>query len=250
MKPVSDLFSENSSGYQKYRPEYPHEFLKEIVSMTRKRECCWDCGTGNGQVAVVLSKFFRLVEATDISADQLKMAPSSENIQYTIGRAEERLFPDDHFDLITVAQAAHWFDLPNFFDEVRRVAKNNGVLALWGYGLLRFENELDPVIDWLYQYLQPYWNIERKHIDKHYESIPFPFEEVSVSKPYSIRWEFRREELMGYLNTWSAVRNCRKSTNNDPLTEFAERISGLWKSKEEPMVASFPIFTKIGRVSK
>ena len=39
-------------------------------------------------------------------------------------------------DLVTVAQALHWFDIQAFFSEVKRVLKNGGVLAAWTYGLL------------------------------------------------------------------------------------------------------------------
>ena len=249
MKSINDLFSEDSGGYQKYRPEYPSEFINEIVSMVWEREHCWDCGTGNGQVARMLSEFFKFVEATDISPNQLEFAYKGRNIRYSIGRAEASPFPDDHFDLITVAQAVHWFDFPHFFNEVRRVSKKDAVLAIWGYGLLRFDNDLDPVIDRLYKSLQPYWDQERDHIENNYESIPFPFENISLSRSFAIRREFKQEELMGYLNTWSAVKNFRKKNNYDPLTEFTGGISGFWKKEEKPMEATFPLFTKIGRVT-
>lgn len=250
MKTENDLFSEDTAGYQKYRPEYPTEFLEEIISLAKHRERCWDCGTGNGQVARVLSRFFKCVKATDISPAQLKESYRASNIDYTVERAEESSFPNDYFDLITAAQAIHWFDFSHFFKEVVRVSNNGGIVALWGYGLLRFDNEHDPLIDNLYHKLQSDWNKERRHIENNYNSIPFPFENIALSKSYTIKRKFNPEELIGYLDTWSAVKNYKKRHHSNPLAEFKENISAVWNGKDEPKLATFPIFTKIGRISK
>ncbi len=250
MKNVSDLFSEDSEGYQKFRPDYPIELVEEIISLVKARELCWDCGTGNGQVARVLSGFFKSVKATDISLAQLENSYRAANIDYAVGRAEQSSFPDDYFDLITAAQAVHWFDFSHFFKEVVRVSKNGGIVALWGYGLLRFDNELDPLIDKFYHELEPYWSKERKHIENGYKSIPFPFENISLSASYTIRREFSLEELIGYIETWSAVKNYSRRHQLNPVRELRQGISAIWKIKEERQLATFPIFTKIGRVSK
>lgn len=250
MKSISDLFSDNAGGYQKYRPDYPIEFIEEIISLVQGRDRCWDCGTGNGQVARILSRYFSTVNATDISPDQIKKAYQSRNIHYNVGRAEQSSFPDDHFALITAAQAAHWFDFSHFFKEIARVSKKDGIVALWGYGLLRFDNELDLIIDNLYQRLQSDWNEERRHIEDNYNSIPFPLDNIPLSKSFSIRREFTLEELIGYINTWSGVKNFRMRHHIDPLEEFTEHFSVVWEKNEKRITATFPIFHKTGRVAK
>ncbi|MEN8800081.1 MAG: class I SAM-dependent methyltransferase [Flavobacteriaceae bacterium] len=250
MKTANDLFSDDAEGYQKYRPEYPTEFLEEIISLVIQRERCWDCGTGNGQVARVLSRFFKTVKATDISQAQLKKSYRSSNIDYSVERAEDSSFPDDHFDLITVAQAVHWFDFSHFFKEAVRVSNNGCIIALWGYGLLHFNNELDALIDKFYHKLQSDWAKERRHIENNYNSIPFPFENIPLSKSYAIRLEFNLEELIGYLDTWTALKNYRKRQQLNPLKEFKEELSAVWKGNDKRKLATFPIFTKIGRISK
>jgi ubiquinone/menaquinone biosynthesis C-methylase UbiE len=122
MKPPIDNFSGQSAQYVLYRPRYPKELYNFLLSHTPARKAAWDCGTGNGQVAVELSHAFEHIWATDISANQLKQAPSLAHITYLQTRAEQTPFPADTFDLITVAQAIHWFDFDKFYQEVYRTA--------------------------------------------------------------------------------------------------------------------------------
>src|SRR5690606_23864417 len=113
-----------------------------IFRHLKEKDRAWDCGTGNGQVATFLSAYFDEVVASDISVRQLSNAPKIENVTYV--KCAERLLshPDQFFDLITVAQAIHWFDFDKFFQEVKRVGKPDSLLAVWGYGLLKINVEV------------------------------------------------------------------------------------------------------------
>ena len=249
MKPVSDRFSENSGDYLKYRPSYPREFIKEIISLTEDRTNYWDCGTGNGQVAAQLAGYFKNVFATDISEGQLEQAIHKDNIQYSVTRAEKTAFPDNFFDLITVAQAIHWFDFKSFYSEAKRVSKKNGLIAIWGYGLVRFENSIDKSIDHFYRgVVGPFWDEERQHIDNSYSSIQFPFEEIKLNKPYHISKEFSLEEFVGYLSTWSAVKRYKEANDHDPVKQLSSEINAEWHQLGDKLIAKFPLFTKIGRI--
>ncbi len=72
---MKDSFSGHSAQYAQYRPHYPEAFYSFLVQLIPERNHAWDCGTGNGQVAVALSSYFKKVVATDISANQLAQAP-------------------------------------------------------------------------------------------------------------------------------------------------------------------------------
>lgn len=54
---------------------------------------------------------------------------------FRVSPAEQLPFENETVDLITTAQAVHWFDLSKFYPEVKRVLKTNGVLAIYGYNL-------------------------------------------------------------------------------------------------------------------
>ena len=132
-----DRFSAQAADYARYRIDYPLALYDWLLPQVVGRARAWDCATGNGQVAVVLAGYFAFVEATDLSANQLAQAAPHPNIRYQTARAEQTPFLNQAFDLITVAQAVHWFEPAAYHREVRRVALPGAVLAEWGYGLVQ-----------------------------------------------------------------------------------------------------------------
>jgi ubiquinone/menaquinone biosynthesis C-methylase UbiE len=176
---MKDIFSRQASLYAKYRPTYPSELFAFILEHISDRECAWDCGTGNGQTAKELARSFDKVYATDISQTQLDNAEQAANIFYSLQPAEQTNFGENQFDLVTVSQALHWFDLEEFYTEVRRVAKPGAYLAAWMYGALTISPEIDRLKqDHYSNTLGPYWDYERKHVDDNYAGILFPFQEI------------------------------------------------------------------------
>ena len=247
MKAARDLFSKQSSAYKKYRPTYPEELYELILDHTPGRSAIWDVGCGNGQVAAYLASHFEEVQATDVSENQISLAVRKPNIQYSVGRAEKTNFKDRSFDLITVGQAIHWFDHEAFNQEVQRVLKPGGVLAVWGYGLLRIHPEIDPLLDHYYQHIiGPYWAPERKHVDTHYQNIPFPFKEIKPSTVFYIKPNWTLDDMEGYLRTWSSLQTYHKSYDIDPVPSLIREVkdTGHW---EESLEVRFPIFCKVGR---
>lgn len=251
MKEIIDNFSRQSSQYKKYRPRYPKELYEYILSLVDVHDKCWDCGTGNGQVAIELSKSFKQVYATDISKNQISIAEGNSNITYTVQRAEKTSFEDDTFNLITVGQAVHWFDFKAFNKEVKRVSKNQSILCIWGYDLLRIEKDIDTIIDTFYtSIIGPYWNTERKHIDSQYRSIEFDFKELESPKDLKIDTKWNRNNLIGYLNSWSSVQHYLKQNNGEnPIDKIETELKELWKENEVKEV-QFPLFMRIGLIEK
>ncbi len=204
---MKDNFSTQASGYAQFRPTYPPELFDFLFKHSQNFDRAWDCATGNGQIAAVLAERFRQVEATDISENQLKNATQKPNIRYQLGRAEATDFPDHSFDLVTVGQAAHWFDFEKFYPEVQRVLKPGGLLALVGYNLLRVDEPTEAVIEHLYNtILEGCWDGERHLVEKAYTTIPFPLKEISFPDMAST-YTWTVDQLLGYLGTWSAVQH-------------------------------------------
>ncbi len=247
MKKIIDNFSSQADYYKKYRPVYPQILYDEILQWVPKRQRCWDCGTGNGQVAVVLADYFDEVVATDVSAKQIEAAEPRDNISYKVERAEQTAFAEASFDLITVAQAMHWFDQPAFNREVKRLLKPGGIIAIWGYGLMRVNQAVNAVIDEFYtQIIGPYWDPERRQIDDHYASIIFDFAEIPVSKPLAIVDEWPYERLEGYFNSWSSVQHYINKEGQNPVPELVGKIRQHWPQGKSKQV-TFPIFLRLGR---
>lgn len=244
--PPIDRFSGHANLYAQYRIDYPDDLYTFILSFTTHQQTAWDCATGNGQVASALADRFDRVEATDISETQLLLATKKTNIQYQISRAEQTPFANQTFDLITVAQALHWFDVNAFHNEVRRVSKPGAVIAEWGYGLVQLGAGLDTILlDFYRNRIGPYWDPQRKHIDNAYATLPFPFADVQHAD-FAARRSWSLERFLNYLRTWSAVRQYILENEEDPVTGLGEELTPLWGDDERDI--QFPVFLRVGRV--
>lgn len=239
-------FSKQAELYARYRPDYPKEMYDFIFEHLSGRQLAWDCATGSGQVATYLADHFEQVTATDISQEQLSFAPRRDNIEYLEASAENSGLPDDHFDLITVAQAIHWLDFDAFYKEVRRVAKEDALLAVIGYGMVRVNEELNPIIDNLYEEaFGTHFNKNRKYVDEHYRTIPFPFDEIP-NPSFQNHYHWSLDELEGYFNSWSAISKMKSEGYNPvdkTISELKQRVNNT-----ENIEASFPVFMRLGRV--
>lgn len=243
---VKDNFSRVSRRYARFRPTYPPAFYDLVLSLVSGRDAAWDCGTGNGQVAAALARHFASVVATDISNEQIASAVAAPNIRYLVASAEATPFPDAAFDLVTAAQAVHWFDLEKFFAEAARTLKPGGVIALIGYSRCTVDARVDRVVSRLYsQILDGYWDAERKLVDNHYRTIPFPFAELA-SPELTAFYEWSLDDFAGYLGTWSAVQHYRDRNGVDPIGLIAAGLAAAWGNAPLRSV-SFPMFVRTGR---
>jgi len=242
---MKDNFSIQSDQYAKYRPKYPNDFFDYLGTIIKNKHVAWDCGTGNGQVAIELAKRFTMVYATDISLAQLAQAQQLPNVIYSVQAAEKTNFPNDFFDLITVAQAIHWFDFEKFYGEIKRTAKPNATLVVMGYGKIEVSPEIDSIISDFYKNtIGNYWDKERKYIDELYKTIPFPFEEIETPS-FSISYNWSLDHFMGYLGTWSAVKHYINDTMQNPLDVIENQLEDLWE-RDVVKKIKFPLLLRIG----
>ena len=253
-----DLFSNHSKDYARSRPDYPSHLFDFLVGLVPRSNLAWDCATGNGQAAVILSQYFDQVIANDASKEQIKNAQPRKNIRYEVFSAEKPNLADDSVDLITIAQALHWFDLNSFYKEATRVlrkdpnsvGKSRGVIAAWAYGLHSISEDIDSIIHLLYEdILGPYWPEERKIVEDKYQGIPFPFEEIHAPI-FKIELNWDLAELVGYLYTWSSVQKFIHKNNFDPVKEIYNDLSASWRENNEATKKRvvWPIYMRVGRV--
>ena len=246
---MKDLFSDSSALYQQARPTYPHQVIEQILKHVPSRLFAWDCGAGSGQFTQLLAPYFEQIVATDLSAQQLHQAPYFENVSYQVQQAENTSFAAQSFDLITVAQAIHWFNFEAFYTEVRRTLKKEGVLAVIGYGLVQTgDTELNGLIQHLYQHvLAGYWDAERKHIDYAYQHIPFPFEEIA-SPELEMQLCWSAAQFLGYLNTWTGLKHYRTQHASDDALDPLTPLIDYLENKNTTIEIHFPIFLRIGKL--
>lgn len=248
MASFHDHFSTQADRYTQFRPHYGRDLFAFLAGLTAGHDLAWDCGTGSGQAAIALADDFREVVATDPSARQIEHAQPGDRVRYLVARAENTPLADGSVDVVTVAQAVHWFDRPRFYDEVRRVGRHDCVLALWAYGLATISPAVDAIVERLYEpILGSYWPPERKLIEERYATIEFPFVEIDTPR-FEMTAEWDLAQLVGYLGTWSSVEKYRAARGDDPLALVADELRSAWGEPGVRRLLRWPLYLRVGRV--
>jgi SAM-dependent methyltransferase len=240
-----DHFSHASDDYRRWRPRYGDDLFAWLAAIAPGTELAWDCATGNGQAAGALAAHFSRVVATDASSAQIREAEPHDRVEYRVAPAEASPLEDASADLVTVAQALHWFDVPRFHAEARRVLRPGGVVAEWGYGLAF----IDPSFDGLLRHfsevtLHGYWPPERALVEAAYQGVEFPFERIGAPE-FSMEACWDLDRFFAYLGTWSSVNAYRKRRGSDPLPRLREQLAPLWGDREREI--RWPLVLRAGR---
>ena len=140
MKPANVLtrFSDRVSDYVKYRPGYPAEVIETLQIRCGLTSNCViaDIGSGPGNLARLFLDIGNQVFAVEPNAEMrnagFDLLGERGNYHSIEGTAEETHLPDSAVDLVTAAQAFHWFDWPRAKAEFLRILRPRGwVVLLW-----------------------------------------------------------------------------------------------------------------------
>ena len=245
---MSDHFSRVAAAYANFRPHYPEQLFASLSQLSPGRRRAWDCATGSGQAAIGLTSGFEHVIATDLSLSQIRQAPPHPRVTYYVALAEAPGLPPASVELITVAQALHWFDLDRFYSQASQVLVPGGRLVVWTYARLEVDSgAIDAALDHFHtREVGPYWPDERRMVESGYRTLPFPFDEISItSPPMSTLWTLSR--LLGYVGTWSAVQRYIQANGVDPLPELERQIASHWGDPNAARRVAWPLNLRAGR---
>jgi len=248
-----DYFSSQSRLYARYRPKYPPALFEFLSKDLHPGDLIWDCGAGSGQATRGFDQSFQ-VFATDRSFQQLEQTDFSANSLYVRALSEFSPIPSNTIALVTVAQALHWFDFESFYSEVDRVLTERGLIAVWTYSFLSASAQLGKPIDerirdFYGNVIGSYWPTERKWVDAMYRTIPFPFDEIAVPE-LTIEISWGLEDLIGYINSWSAVAEYKRNLDIDPVPQLEKELGDVWGNKDEVRSMSWPIGLRAGKRSR
>lgn len=243
-----DHFSGGAAQYAAARPRYPDSLFAALAQWAPDTEVVWDCGAGSGQASVALASHFTRVIATDASAAQIAQAEPHARVEYRTALAEASGLAASSISLVTVAQALHWFDVDAFHAEVKRVLKPQGVIAEWTYALMDVPTHpaIARVVNALDSDMQSWWPPQRRHVDAHYTTLPFPFAPIEVGS-FAMSVEWTLPQLLNYLATWSAVTRARAQSGVDPLESVAAALRESW-GDETAVTITWPLTVRAGRV--
>lgn len=250
MSTFKDHFSSVATTYAANRPTYPTALTDAIAAVAPRVGTVLDVGCGTGQLSTLLAVRFARVLAIDPSPQQIAAATPHPRVSYTCARAEATGVADGCVDVVVAAQAAHWFDLSQFYDEVRRVCLPDAAIALVSYGRITFPDDPEPGarLDRFYEDdAGPHWPPERAHVEAGYRTLDFPFRELPAPELFiERRWTYAT--LMGYVDTWSALAGLRAARGEAPIAAFREIMADLWGDKDAPRRVRFPLALRLGRL--
>ena len=241
MSDVTLLFGERASGYASFRPQYPHALFDWLADNSPRRQRALDIACGNGQASHALADRFEQVLACDSSVQQLREIHSASALQLFAADARRLPVQSASLDLITVAQALHWFADPALFAEVRRSLRPDGLFCAWCYGLMQINPVIDELIRELHgDLLNGYWPAGRASVDNGYRDILTDFPAIRVPDfAIQLHWSF--EHLLGYLRTWSAVQRWEAEHQQDPLDLFLPRLTKAWGDTSQQHFVRWPL---------
>jgi ubiquinone/menaquinone biosynthesis C-methylase UbiE len=242
-----DYFGPQATRYREYRPRYPAALFHYLAGAATGTRLAWDCATGNGQAAVRLAERFARVIATDPSDEMIALAVPHPRVTYVVAKYESGL-PDHSADVVTVAQALHWFDIDPFIREVRRVLVPSGVFAAWCYSRCTVDAAVDEIVDVFYSVtLGSFWSKERRLVDDGYRTIALPLDEIAPP-PFEMLEQWSLREFANYIRTWSAVNKFIAVRGEEPVAAVEQALGEAWGDAGLRRRVRFPVHCRFGEI--
>ncbi|XP_046400350.1 putative methyltransferase DDB_G0268948 isoform X2 [Ischnura elegans] len=256
--------------YSKFRPCTPETLIQRIVTYISEKipgplKVAVDVGCGSGQSTQVLAPYFSEVYGFDPNETAIAEAIRKgkiPNVSYGTSTAEKLNFQENSVTLVTAGQACHWFDLPAFYEEVKRILVPGGTLALYGYQLPRprfhgsSPTDLSSIVDKFYfGEINSYWPPERIFIEEEYRSVKIPLEDTKRDESVYLEQKGTLADLVGYVSSWSAFQNYQKQNGPEKassiLMDFEKELLDATGSKMKPeetdITVRFNYFLLLGR---
>ena len=126
-------FDRNAGDYERARPSYPAEAVAHVVGhgTIGPGRRVLDLAAGTGKLTRLLVPTGTDVVAVEpVPGMRAQLAAAVPTVEVLDGTAEALPLPDEDVDVVTVAQAFHWFDPPVALAETRRVLRAGGHLFL------------------------------------------------------------------------------------------------------------------------
>jgi len=197
-------FTNRVENYIKYRPGYPIEVIEYLKSenILKPDSIIADIGSGTGISAELFLKngnTVYAVEPNDAMRDAAeKLLSGYGNFKSIHASAEDTTLPDMSIDLITCAQAFHWFDIPKAKTEFNRILKPAGRICLmWNERILDGNPFLIEYEKLLIKYGTDYSTVRHENIDEN--KLQEFFTNGYITRSFPNKQVFDLEGVMGRL---------------------------------------------------
>jgi SAM-dependent methyltransferase len=131
-------FDAYAGEYERFRPGYPEELFKAIASRLDlpERPLVVDVGAGTGRASLAMAELGWRVTAVEPGRPMLDVLRGEATnagllLATVLADAEETGLDPQSADLVTAAQAFHWFDMDAALVEMARILRPAGGVALF-----------------------------------------------------------------------------------------------------------------------
>ncbi len=131
-------FSRRVGDYARYRPSFPDALVRELATkILTPASRAADIGSGTGifsrQLAPYVDTLYCVEPNREMREHSVGYLSGCPNVRVIDGSAEATGLPDASVDVVTAAQAFHWFDRERAKREFRRILTPGGRAALLWY---------------------------------------------------------------------------------------------------------------------
>jgi len=246
MNDNTQRFSNRVDNYVKYRPSYPTEiisFLEKEIGFN-KNFVIADIGSGTGILSEIFLKNGNTIFGVEPNAPMRNKAEELLKDYSTFksidGTAEQTTLQNESIDLITAAQAFHWFDAEKTKQEFKRILKQNGYCCLIWNERLNNSDFLKAYEQLLKDYSTDYTKVDHKNIDdKKIEAFFSP--NIVVKKSFSNKQVFDFEGLKGRLLSSSYT----PDENHPNYHTMIESLMNIYSSFNQNNQVQFNYETKV-----
>jgi len=223
------IFDGLTDDYDRYRPRYDDAALRDMFTWAGDVANLLDLGCGTG----ILTRALRplapraLIVGADPGTDMIRQATgvteASAEIAWLTCRAEALPLSDGSLDLLTVGQAAHWFDRARFYTECDRVLRTGGTLALLYNNRVR-RSTVDTALESFLSEVSPGYTRTYRDFDALAELTSHAGARDVTEQRTAWDWDRTLADFIGYVRSTSHYKNaCR----HRPETEVIARATEL-----------------------
>lgn len=218
------------ADYDSARPYFHPVVFRRLADFFQKQRLrdALDVACGTGQSTEALGALAKFVVGLDASAVMLRGARLRGVIPYVRGLAEHLPFSAGAFDLVTVGNGFHWFDLAAFLREAHRVLRQPGWLLLYGSGVCGGMRENPAFADWLKEFHRRFPSPPREPLSAAVLADAGFRQALSETPVHTVTYNL--DQLIAHLSTYSNLITAVQDGRETP-----ESLSGWLRASLAPM---------------